>query len=218
MPTHYEVLGVDPGADTETIRRAYLMVAKATHPDRRRTDDPERVARAEEHIRLANAAWNVLRDPERRTDYDRSLRREPTAGVATEGPPSPPRGTGSPPPRPAPPSGHVVATSQTSLWRYTPIVVVLVVLLGILVVSAYATSRDATSPSDTLPRSQVPAVDECVLVAFLAGGRAPVPVTCGTQGSFRVVSIVDSPRPCPSGTEQLPLSDQKTTLCLVPAA
>jgi DnaJ-class molecular chaperone len=65
VPTHYEVLGVDPGADTETIRRAYLMVAKATHPDRRQSDDPERVARAEEHIRLANAAWNVLRDTER---------------------------------------------------------------------------------------------------------------------------------------------------------
>ena len=96
--------------------------------------------------------------------------------------------------------------------------VVLVVLLGILVVSAYATSRDATSPSDTLARSRVPAVDECVLVAFLSGGRAPVPVTCGTQGSYRVVSIVDTPRPCPSGTQQLPLSDQKTTLCLVPAA
>jgi hypothetical protein len=64
----------------------------------------------------------------------------------------------------------------------------------------------------------VPAVDECVLVAFLAGSRVPVPVTCGTQGSFRVLSIVDTPRPCPSGSEQLPLSDQKTTLCLVPAA
>jgi hypothetical protein len=218
VPTHYEVLGVDPGADTETIRRAYVMVAKATHPDRRRSDDPERVARAEEHIRLANAAWNVLRDPERRAEYDRSLRPEPVVGTEPVGQPSAPRGTWAPTPRPAPPSGHVVPASQASLWRYTPIVVVLVVLLGILVASAYATSRDATSPSDTLARSQVPAVDECVLVAFLAGGRAPVPVTCGTQGSFRVVSLVDTPRPCPSGTEQLPLPDQKTTLCLVPSA
>ena len=219
MATHYEVLGVDPGADNETIRRAYVMVAKATHPDRRRSDDPERVARAEEHIRLANAAWNVLRDPARRAEYDHSLRREPEVTSS-----APPASTGTGPgdggsaDRPVPPSGHAVPAGQAGVWRFAPIVVVLVVLLGILVVSAYATSRDATGPTDTLARSQVPAVDECVLVAFLAGGRAPVPVTCGTQGSYRVLSIVDTPRPCPSGSEQLPLSDQKTTLCLVPSA
>ena len=218
VPTHYEVLGVDPGADTETIRRAYVMVAKATHPDRRGSDDPERVARAEEHIRLANAAWNVLRDPGRRAEYDRSLRREPAAAPSPADRPDDGPTSGAAPDRPTPPSGHVVPTAEASIWRFAPIVVVLAVLLGILVVSAYATSRDETAPADTRARSQVPAVDECVLVAFLSGGRAPVPVTCGTQGSFRVVSLVDTPRPCPSGTEQLPLSDQKTTLCLVPAA
>jgi hypothetical protein len=218
VPTHYQVLGVDPGADTETIRRAYVMVAKATHPDRRHSDDPERVARAEEHIRLANAAWNVLRDRDRRAEYNRSLRSDPVVGSAPGTAPRATAGSGPTAAHPAPPSGHVVPAGQASLWRYAPVAVVLVVLLGILVVSAYATSRDATAPTDTLARSQVPTVDECVLVAFLTGGRAPVPVTCGTQGSFRVVSLVDTPRPCPSGTEQLPLSDQKTTLCLVPAA
>jgi hypothetical protein len=96
-------------------------------------------------------------------------------------------------------------------------VVIVVVLLGILVVSAYATSRDGTAPADTLLRQSVPAVDDCVLIRPLANGRVPVPTTCGTQGAYRVVSLADTPRPCPTGTEQLPLSDQKTTLCLVVA-
>jgi DnaJ-domain-containing protein 1 len=218
VPTHYEVLGVDSEADVETIRRAYVMVAKATHPDRRQSDDPERSARAEVHIRLANAAWNVLRDPDRRAEYDRSLRPDPgpdlagghvasTSDVDVDG--------GVVAGRSSPPSGVVVPAAHASMWRYAPIVVLLVVLLGILVASAYATSRDSTAPSDTLARQDVPGVGECVLVVFQGGGRVPAPVTCGTQGSYRIVSVVDTPRPCPSGSEQLPLSDQKTTLCLM---
>jgi len=72
VATHYEILGVVPDADTETVRRAYVAVAKANHPDRRQSDDEARRARADERIRAANAAWHVLRDPERRADYDRS--------------------------------------------------------------------------------------------------------------------------------------------------
>jgi len=221
VATHYEVLGVDPGADNETIRRAYVMVAKATHPDRRRSDDPERVARAEEHIRLANAAWNVLRDPARRAEYDHSLRREPEVTSS-----APPASTGTGPgagpgagrdasaARPVPPSGHAVPATHPRLWRFAPIVVLLAVLLAILVASAYATSRDGQAPTSSVARAGTPAAGECILVAALSSGRTPVPVTCGTQGSYRIVSVVDTPRPCPSGSQQLPLSDQKTTLCI----
>src|SRR4051812_16164803 len=103
VATHYEVLGVDPGADTETIRKAYVMVAKATHPDRRQADDPERAARAAIHIRLANSAWNTLRDPERRAEYDRSLR-PPSAASTGRPSPGPPRAASMAPGRPPPPS------------------------------------------------------------------------------------------------------------------
>src|SRR6185312_9263457 len=111
-PTHYEVLGVDPDADTETIRRAYLVVAKATHPDRRQSEDPERAARAATHIRLANAAWSTLRDPARRAEYDASLRRyDQGASAGRAATPQAAAATARPPgdrARPRPPSGVVV--------------------------------------------------------------------------------------------------------------
>lgn len=219
MVTHYEVLGVAPGADTETIRRAYVMVAKATHPDRRQSEDPARSAQAEEHIRLANAAWNVLRDPQRRAEYDRSLRpASSTAGAteaATTGPASHSGIVGA---RPAPPPGFAVPAEHASIWRHAPVIVVLAVLVAILVFSAYATSNDPAARSAPQARQAVLGVDDCLLIVFQERGRAPAPVTCGTEGSYRVVSVVDTPRPCPTGSEQLPLSDQKTTLCLVVSA
>ena len=46
------------------------------------------------------------------------------------------------------------------------------------------------------------------------GVLAPAPVGCGTASALRVVAKVDTPRPCPPSTQPLPLSDNKTTLCL----
>lgn len=216
MPTHYEVLGVPPDADAETIRAAYVALAKANHPDRRRGDDPDRRARAEARMRQANQAWHVLRDPARRRDYDLGLPgpggARPSSGTRpTTGRRPATAGVGS---RPAPPSGVVVPASHAGAWRWGPVVVLVVVLLGVLVISAYATSGgDAPAPGST-ESVAVPEVDDCVLVAVLASGRVPVPVACGTAGASRVVALVDTPRPCPPSTQQLPLSDNKTTLCL----
>jgi len=223
VPTHYEVLGIGPGADTEAIRRAYIAVAKASHPDRRQSDDPERRARADERIRAANAAWNVLRDPDRRAEYDLSLPSGPSASARPTGSTWSASSSGStrrgpiPADRPGPPSGYVVPAAHASLWRYAPIVVILTVLVGILVVSAYATAKDSGPTSDTLARPAAPAVGDCILVAFISNGKVPVPVTCGTRDSYRVQSWVNTPQPCAPGSDALPLSDQKTTLCLVPA-
>ncbi len=216
MPTHYEVLGVAPDADTEAIRRAYVVVAKANHPDRRQRDDPPRRARAEERMRAANAAWHVLRDPQRRAEYDQSLRSPGKGHATTASPPSPaPTGASRVGSRPAPPSGVVVPAGHATLWRYAPIVVVLAVLVGLLVFSAYATSKDAATSPGTQARVATPEVGDCVLVAALSGGQAPVPVSCGTQGAYQVRSTVATPRPCPTGTDvALALSDHETTLCL----
>lgn len=62
---HYQVLGVDPDADTAKIRHAYLRLARVNHPDFSSANG--------EQMRLINAAWHVLGDPRRRTDYDLTL-------------------------------------------------------------------------------------------------------------------------------------------------
>ena len=212
MPTHYEVLGVAPDADREAVRRAYLDLAKANHPDRRQVDDPQLRARAEHRMRQANEAWNVLRDPRRRAEYDRSLR-DPTAaptGRMTT--------TTTGPRRPAPPSGIVVPASQASLWRFAPVAVLLLILGIIFVVTAYATAgRDTTGPTSTATRPEVPSIGECVLGVPSDAGVVPVRVACGTQGALRVSSTVVTPRPCPTGTAPLPSADDETTLCVVAA-
>ena len=63
--THYEVLGVGPGASADELRRAYLALARRHHPDV--------AGGSAERMQALTAAWSVLGDPARRAAYDRSL-------------------------------------------------------------------------------------------------------------------------------------------------
>ncbi|MCL1916630.1 MAG: molecular chaperone DnaJ [Desulfovibrionaceae bacterium] len=63
---YYEILGVDRGADQETIKRAYRKLALKYHPDHH-PDDPQ----AESLFKEASEAYDVLQDPEKRARYDR---------------------------------------------------------------------------------------------------------------------------------------------------
>src|SRR3954454_630302 len=65
---YYEVLGVPADADTEDIRRAYRRLARENHPDLNK--DPA----AEDRFKEISESYEVLRDEERRRQYDR-LRR-----------------------------------------------------------------------------------------------------------------------------------------------
>ncbi|HJB64947.1 MAG TPA: molecular chaperone DnaJ [Candidatus Mailhella merdavium] len=62
----YEVLGVARNASAEEIKHAYRKLALQYHPDRN-PDDPE----AEQKFKEAAEAYDTLRDPERRANYDR---------------------------------------------------------------------------------------------------------------------------------------------------
>jgi hypothetical protein len=64
---HYGVLGVDPGAPTAEIRKAYRRLALEHHPDK------VPASRREEATHLLssiNAAWDCLGDADRRRVYD----------------------------------------------------------------------------------------------------------------------------------------------------
>jgi hypothetical protein len=84
-PTHYDVLGVAPDADTAEVRQAYLALARRHHPDRAGGDALR--------MRTINDAWATLGDPTRRRQYDLVLRRPAprpgpswTAGAADAAP------------------------------------------------------------------------------------------------------------------------------------
>ncbi len=63
---YYEILGVSKDAGQEDIKKAYRQLAFQYHPDRN-PDDPE----AERKFKEAAEAYEVLRDAEKRANYDR---------------------------------------------------------------------------------------------------------------------------------------------------
>ena len=62
---YYEVLGVERGASEDDIRKAYRKIAFQNHPDRNPGDKA-----AEQRFKDATAAYEVLRDAEKRGRYD----------------------------------------------------------------------------------------------------------------------------------------------------
>jgi curved DNA-binding protein CbpA len=66
-PDYYALLNVAPDAEHEIIRAAYLVLAKRYHPDAATADSPHDV----EKFQLITEAYEVLRDPNRRAQYDK---------------------------------------------------------------------------------------------------------------------------------------------------
>jgi len=61
---YYKIMGVAPEASAEEIKRAYRKLARKYHPDV--SDEPDAEARFKE----VGEAYEVLRDPEKRAEYD----------------------------------------------------------------------------------------------------------------------------------------------------
>lgn len=83
MATLYQHLGVTPDASPQEIRQAYLRMARRHHPDVHGGADQAVLDEARRRMVLLNEAWAVLGDPDRRRDYDTSLRE--TAAAADHG-------------------------------------------------------------------------------------------------------------------------------------
>ena len=79
----YAVLGVARDSPVSEIRRAYVTLARSTHPDLR-GDDPA----AAEQMRRINLAWEMLSNTDSRAAIDRRLQEPPS--VPSAGPRRPP--------------------------------------------------------------------------------------------------------------------------------
>lgn len=62
---HWRVLGLEPGADAQTLKRAFRAQARRWHPDLN-ANDPV----AEERFKRVNEAYAVLSDPRRRQAWE----------------------------------------------------------------------------------------------------------------------------------------------------
>ena len=75
MPTldHYGTLGVDSGATSEEIKRAYRKLARELHPDMNGNQSPESQQSAAERFKQVAIAYETVGDAVKRQAYDASL-------------------------------------------------------------------------------------------------------------------------------------------------
>ena len=78
---YYETLGVEPGAGEAEIKTAYRRLARKYHPD------VSKEAGAEERFKAVNEAYEVLRDKEKRAEYDQLRARGYRPGEEFQPPP-----------------------------------------------------------------------------------------------------------------------------------
>ncbi len=180
--THYHVLDVSPAATRDEAREQYRRLVRLLHPDRL-TDASEAERRlAERRMRELTEAWKVIGDETARRRYDDALRRADNLRrasarrVAQAAAPRPPV-NGS--------AAHAATTqlvndtedygglrfdpepddevrgSHAFLLRRGPVIVMLVVLLGILIGSAYASNRDDAPPAGRDPDCIPTAAGRC---------------------------------------------------------
>lgn len=72
---YYAILGVPTTASPEEIQREYRKLAKRYHPDGK---PPEEIPRLEEKFKDVSEAYGVLKDPDKKREYDRLRNAQPT--------------------------------------------------------------------------------------------------------------------------------------------
>jgi len=73
---YYEFLQISPNADADTIHRVYRFLAARLHPDNHETGHAE-------NFQILKKAYDVLSNPETRSEYDARRRQEPVQPLST---------------------------------------------------------------------------------------------------------------------------------------
>jgi DnaJ-class molecular chaperone len=81
---HYKVLGVEPGASSADIKKAYRKLAKANHPDSTGGDKKK-----EARFKEISSAYEVLGDETKRKQYDEIREQIRSGGFRSAGPRGP---------------------------------------------------------------------------------------------------------------------------------
>lgn len=217
MATHYETLGITPTSTTQEIRKAYLRRARALHPDRQQGKTEKEARRAEQAMQQVNVAWNVLSDPSKKAEYDSSLRPRsmPTAQRPAQHAPSAHREAGrqtaSMPRYPSSSSGSGRSIDEdegdgsVSVWASVPVLLVLGLLLGVLIVTAFADGEPADNRPVIQSSTELDVGDCFTLVA-----NTPRERSCSSgSADGQVIEIGPDAGNCPENTQSLkdPSSD-----------
>ena len=178
MGTHYELLGVRPDASTTEIRAAFVVLARALHPDGHGDRPAAEVAAVRRAMQDVNEAWRVLRDPARRAAYDRLLQ-------APVPPPSSAPTDGGDLDRPYPRRPVEPGDVTVAIVRAVPWIAVLVVLAVIFVFTAFA--RNGDDPQTMLGKC----------ISTDSGSAVEVP--CSQPNDGEVVDVVRTSSGCTRG-------------------
>ena len=214
MPTdHYATLGIDPSAEYETIRQAWVAAARAHHPDVLGEVSEDERRSAERQMHAINEAWRILGSEELKSTYDkeRGRNKEESASVeetwsddwfdldAVD-----------------PPGFEVGNPLVATVLRVLPWLVVGAIGVGIFVLSAFATNSRPERWDNPNPRT-LP--EECVLIG--ENGRVEGDANCDDDATRRVERgpiPEDSPgQRCPPGKENVTTRNELEFYCLFPS-
>jgi hypothetical protein len=214
VPTdHYATLGIDPSAEYETIRQAWVAAARAHHPDVLGEVSEDERRSAERQMHAINEAWRILGSEELKSTYDkeRGRNKEESASVeetwsddwfdldAVD-----------------PPGFEVGNPLVATVLRVLPWLVVGAIGVGIFVLSAFATNSRPERWDNPNPRT-LP--EECVLIG--ENGRVEGDANCDDDATRRVERgpiPEDSPgQRCPPGKEKVTTRNELEFYCLFPS-
>jgi hypothetical protein len=211
MSDYYQLLQVPRNADDETIRKSYRRLARLYHPD------SNRARIASEHMRLLNAAYEVLGDPLKRRKYDERLAEAARMATApraqwqedgSEQAPPMPSGAANP---------WVLWVGITALLIVIAFAGTLYFLRGSLPSISLALFATATRPATLLPPPTSTARPAALAVTTATATASPSPTPLPLPSHTRVPTVIaPSPTPRPTSTPS-PEAPTPTRLATGPA-